>query len=75
MGIVAGNFDALRIGKVIDRIMQGGLERSSSLNHNKAMILNGQDFTYKRLYLFPNHFMMIPTETPTSLRTGLIPGG
>jgi transposase len=26
------------------------------------MILNGLGFTHKRLYLFPNFFMTIPTE-------------
>ncbi|MGB3943409.1 MAG: DUF4277 domain-containing protein [Methanothrix sp.] len=63
LGIVAGIFDSLRIAEVIDR----ALPKKSSRNLPrsvviKAMILNGLGFTGQRLYLFPNFFMMIPTE-------------
>ncbi len=63
LGIVAGIFDALRIGEVIDRVMPK--QGSKNLTHStiiKAMILNGLGFTHQRLYLFPNFFMTIPTE-------------
>lgn len=60
-GIVAGIFDALKIGEVFDRIIPG-IEKSSSLDDNKSMILNGVDFTHQRLYIFSNYIMTIPTE-------------
>ena len=64
LGIVAGIFDALNIADVIDRV----LPKRGSLNllHSviiKAMILNGLGFTGQQLYLFPNLFMTIPTES------------
>ena len=57
LGIVAGIFDALGIGAVIDRALpkQGSGNRPHSIII-KAMILNGLGFTHQRLYLFPNFF-------------------
>jgi transposase len=63
LGIIAGIFDALKIGEVIDGVMPK--QGSKNLPHStiiKAMILNGLGFTHQRLYLFPNYFMTIPTE-------------
>ena len=63
LGIVAGIFDTLKIGEVIDEVMPK--QGSKNLPHStiiKAMILNGLGFTHQRLYLFPNFFMNIPTE-------------
>jgi transposase len=63
LGIVAGIFDALKIGEAIDEAMPK--QGSKKLPHSvimKAMILNGLGFTHQRLYLFPNFFMTIPTE-------------
>lgn len=63
LGIVAGIFDALGIGEVIDRALPK--QGSRNVPHSiiiKAMILNGLGFTHQRLYLFPNFFMTIPTE-------------
>ena len=63
LGIVAGIFDALGIGAVIDRALPK--QGSKNLPHSiiiKAVILNGLGFTHQRLYLFPNFFMTLPTE-------------
>lgn len=63
LGIVAGIFDVLKIGEVIDKVLPK--QGSRNLPHSiiiKAMILNGLGFTHQRLYLFPNFFMTIPTE-------------
>jgi transposase len=63
LGIVAGIFDALKIGEVIDKALPK--QGSRNLPHSiiaKAMVLNGLGFTHQRLYLFPNFFMTIPTE-------------
>ena len=63
LGIVAGIFDVLKIGEVIDKVLpkQGSRNLPYSILI-KAMILNGLGFTRQRLYLFPNFFMTIPTE-------------
>jgi transposase len=48
---------------VIDKVLPK--QGSKNLPHSiiiKAVILNGLGFTHQRLYLFPNFFMMIPTE-------------
>src|SRR5512136_2192552 len=63
LGIVAGIFDTLKIGGVIDGVMPK--QGSKNLSHStiiKAMILNGLGFTHQRLYMFPNYIMTIPTE-------------
>ena len=63
LGIVAGIFDTLKIGEVIDEVMpKQGLKNLPHSTIIKAMILNGLGFTHQRLYLFPNFFMNIPTE-------------
>jgi len=63
LGIVAGIFDTLKIGEVIDEVMPK--QGSKNLPHStiiKAMILNGLGFTHQRLYLFPNFFKTLPIE-------------
>jgi len=80
LGIVAGIFDALGIGAVIDRALPK--QGSENLPHSiiiKAMILNGLGFTHQRLYLFPNYFMTLPTEkllgvgiTPSDLNDDVV---
>jgi hypothetical protein len=63
LGLVAGLFDQLGIGEVIDRALPKN--RHHKLPHSiaaKAMILNGLGFTGQRLYLFPNFFRTIPVE-------------
>ena len=57
LGIVAGIFDTLKIGEVIDEVMPK--QGSKNLPHStiiKAMILNGLGFTHQRLYLFLNEY-------------------
>lgn len=80
LGIVAGIFDALEIGAVLDRALPK--QGSNNLPHSittKAMILNSLGFTHQRLYLFPNFFMTVPTEKllgkgiqPTSLNDDVV---
>jgi len=63
LGIVAGIFDELGIGEVIDRAIPK--TRHHKANHSaiaKAMILNGLGFTDQRLYFFSNFFLGLPTE-------------
>jgi transposase len=63
LGIVAGIYDLLGIGEVIDRLLPK--QRNHKVPHSivvKAMILNGLGFTGQRLYLFPNFFKTIPVE-------------
>jgi len=63
LGIVAGIYDLLGIGEVIDRLLPK--QRHHKVPHSivvKAMILNGLGFTGQRLYLFPNFFKTIPVE-------------
>lgn len=63
LGLVAGIFDTLGIGEVIDRILPK--MRHHKLPHSvvvKAMILNGLGFTGQRLYLFSNFFRSLPIE-------------
>ncbi|MBP7070474.1 MAG: DUF4277 domain-containing protein [Methanothrix sp.] len=63
LGIVAGIFDTLKICEVIDEVMpKKGSKNLPNSTIIKAMILNGLGFTHRRLYLFPNFFMNIPTE-------------
>jgi transposase len=63
LGIVAGAFDSLGIGKVIDRAIPK--LRHHNLPHSqiiKAMSLNGLGFVERRLYLFPEFFEDIAVE-------------
>ena len=57
LGIVAGAYDTLGIGKVIDRSIPK--IRHHNLAHSQAvklMVLNGLGFVERRLYLFPEFF-------------------
>ncbi len=57
LGIVAGAYDSLGIGKVIDRAIPK--TRQHNLTHSNAvklMVLNGLGFVERRLYLFPEFF-------------------
>jgi len=61
LGIVAGIFDALKIGEVIDGLCEQG---SKNLPHStiiKAMILMAWVSLISALSI-PNYFMTIPTE-------------
>ena len=63
LGIVAGAFDSLGIGKVIDRAIPK--TRHHHLPHSqiiKAMSLNGLGFVERRLYLFPEFFEDVAVE-------------
>jgi transposase len=64
LGLVAGMFDELRIGEVVDRAIPQDLsKRTVSLGHAvKAMVLNGLGFVNQQLYLVPSFFQNKPTE-------------
>jgi transposase len=64
LGLVAGMFEELGIGDVIDHaIPQDMTKRTVSLGHAvKAMILNGLGFVNQQLYLVPSFFQNKPTE-------------
>lgn len=63
LGVVAGFYDSLGIGDVIDRAIPK--LRPHNLTHGdvvKAMVLNGLGFVERRLYLFPDFFDDIAVE-------------
>ncbi len=63
LGIVAGAYDSLGIGKVIDRAIPK--TRQHHLTHSQVvelMALNGLGFIERRLYLFPEFFDDIALE-------------
>ena len=63
LGIVAGTFNSLGKGKVIDRSIPK--TRHHNQPHSqviKAMSLNGLGFLERRLYLFPEFFEDIAVE-------------
>lgn len=63
LGIVAGAFDELNIGSVIDRLIPK--TRHHHLTHGqvlKAMALNGLGFVERRLYLYPEFFSDIAID-------------
>jgi transposase len=64
LGLVAGMFDELGIGAVIDQaIPQDLTKRTVSLGQAvKAMVLNGLGFVNQQLYLVPSFFQNKPTE-------------
>jgi transposase len=64
LGLVAGMYDELGIGEVIDRVIpQDQGKRIVSLGQAvKAMVLNGLGFVNQRLYLIPHFFRDKPTE-------------
>jgi len=62
-GIVAGMYDVLEIGRIIDEIIPK--QGQHKLAHSvvlKAMILNALGFNERRLYIFPKFFSNIATE-------------
>lgn len=62
LGLVAGMFDELGIGEVIDAaIAQDHTKRTVSLGQAvKAMVLNGLGFVNQQLYLVPSFFQNKP---------------
>jgi transposase len=64
LGLVAGMFDELGIGEVIDRATQQDPEQRIVTLGNavKAMVLNGLGFVNQQLYLVPMFFQNKPTQ-------------
>jgi transposase len=63
LGLVAGVFDRLGIGKVIDsRLPKSRHHKVTHSNAAKAMILNGLGFVGQRLYLFPEYYEKVPVS-------------
>jgi transposase len=64
LGLVAGMFDELGIGELVDELVPQDLsQRKVSLGQAlKAMVLNGLGFANRRLYLMPEFFRNKPTE-------------
>ena len=64
LGLVAGMYDELGIGDVIDSaIKQDDEKRNVSIGQAvKAMVLNGLGFINQRLYLFPKFFQDKPID-------------
>lgn len=64
LGLVAGMYDELEIGKEIDsHIAQDTEQRKVSVGEAvKAMVLNGLGFIEQRLYLTTQFFETLPTE-------------
>ena len=58
LGLVAGMYDELGIGKSIDALLpQDMKQRNISIGQiMKAMVLNGLGFANQRLYLLPHFF-------------------
>ena len=58
LGLIAGMYEELGIGEVIDRVVpQGREKRIVSVGQAvKAMVLNGLGFVNQRLYLVPPLF-------------------
>src|SRR5918996_5911473 len=70
LGLVAGMFDELGIGDVIDQATQQNPEmRNLTVGEAvKAMVLNGLGFANHALYLVPRFFQTKPTYQLVSLR-------
>ncbi|WP_235603476.1 IS1634 family transposase, partial [Piscirickettsia litoralis] len=64
LGLVAGMYDELEIGELIDKIIpQDKIKRVVSIGQTvKAMVLNGLGFTNRAMYLTPLFFKDKPTE-------------
>jgi transposase len=64
LGLVAGMFDELGIGDLVDESVPQDLsQRNVSVGQAlKAMVLNGLGFANRRLYLMPEFFRNKPTE-------------
>jgi transposase len=70
LGLVAGMFDELGIGDVIDRATHQNPERRDLTAGEavKAMVLNGLGFINQALYLVPRFFQNTPTSRLISPR-------
>jgi transposase len=64
LGLVAGMFDELGVGELIDQVIAQDFEqRQVTVGQAvKAMVLNGLGFANRRLYLTPHFFRNKPTE-------------
>lgn len=64
LGLVAGMFDELGIGDLVDELVPQDLsQRKVSVGQAlKAIVLNGLGFANRRLYLMPEFFRNKPTE-------------
>ena len=64
LGLVAGMFDELGIGDLVDALVPQDLsQRNVSVGQAlKAMVLNGLGFANRRLYLMPEFFRNKPTR-------------
>ena len=63
LGIVAGIYDELGIGAIIDRCVPKARHHLTHGQAVKAMTLNSLGFVERRLYLFQEFFMTISVET------------
>jgi len=62
-GIVAGIYDELGIGDLIDsKIPKISAYKVSHGDVVKSLVINGIGFVYRQLYLFPDFFENLPTE-------------
>jgi transposase len=64
LGLVAGIYDSLGIGEVIDRALPK--TRHHKLPHSivvKAMMLNTLGYSGQRLYMYTNFFKTVPVDT------------
>ncbi len=73
LGLVAGMYDELGIGEVLDRsVAQDTAQRQVSVGQAvKALVLNGLGFVNRALYLVPQFFADKPTER--LLGAGILP--
>lgn len=64
LGLVAGMYDELEIGELIDKIIpQDKIKRVVSIGQTvKTMVINGLGFTNRAMYLTPLFFKDKPTE-------------
>jgi transposase len=64
LGLVAGMYDELGLGELIDQVLvQDDASRTVSLGQAvKAMVLNGLGFAHRALYLTPLFFKDKPVE-------------
>jgi transposase len=64
LGLVAGLYDELEIGKLLDTLIPQDFEqRDVSIGQAvKAMVINGLGFTQRTLYLMPKFFQDKPVE-------------
>ena len=80
LGLVAGSYDELNIGQIIDNfIPKTGPHHLTHGDIVKAMVINGLGYIERRLYLFPAFFTDISLTrlfnkeiTPTQLNDDLL---